>query len=312
MPSFVHFSEKIRLLCSHSWHTKDGARWNARKLGFSHVTSADEREKYRGKSEEGVHPETLRQWREKADRRPDPASIERMVKFINQYLKIREPFSVVDFTDEISVSAFCVKLGYNEDEKIKSEYLIKFMNEGPHNDYVTADKRKVADLVRILRGEYYVYRRDRGLVSEGSAITRLGLVVLGSVPITDHQNETRNAIAARLSIPSKSETRPYFYTGAVAHKHALVSWNFLQEESAFGDVAFFLTDRGNAGRQDVERKGHMLTMAQNGFPLSVSYKVVVRRVNTAFGLNDIVPFLEEAAMFDVPDEDDSIGPNLDP
>jgi hypothetical protein len=129
-------------------------------------------------------------------------------------------------------------------------------------------------------------------------------VVVGAVPVSDHIYEKRHAIVARLSIPSIAEqAKPYLYTGVVGYRHSLMSWNFLQENSPHTDVAFFLTDKGDIGRPDLERKGHLLTMSQHNFGKSIPCKVLIRRVKKDFSFTDVESFLQEAAQFNVTDLD---------
>jgi hypothetical protein len=287
---------------------KEGGEWNARKYGFSYVTDKASRPEL-NEAEQGVHRETIRKWVDEATKSPELETIYRMLLFINTFLDVPEPLIPADLTDDVPLALLCAKLRYRDEDFFRSEYSSHYEKFGPQNDYVLRDDELIESQVGILRALYHVYRREPSNGRKHGGVTRLGIAVVGAVPVTDHANEKDHAIVALLSIPSISDSKPYLYTGAVAYRHSLMSWNFLQENSPHTDVAFFLTDKGDTGRKDLERKGHLLTMSQyslgnqQSFGISISYKVLIRRVKKEFSFNDVEKFLAETAKFNVTDLD---------
>jgi hypothetical protein len=235
---FSVFHLKIGVLRNHQWQTKEKAEWNARRDGFTHVTSKDDKSD-KTDAEIGVHPETLRKWEEEPTRTPDPQTIVRMVLFIVAYLRIPSVLKPEDLSDDVSLSEFCAKLGYDEAQQFRSEYTQRLMWKGPHTDYII-NERQIDEEVSSLRALLYGYRREQPNGSKrAGGITRMGIAIMGAVPLTNRVHERRHTIIARLSIPSYTYSRPYLYTGVVAHRHSLMSFNFLQERSQTLTLPFF-------------------------------------------------------------------------
>jgi hypothetical protein len=287
---------KFRIIYHRTWTQKVGkAPWRPSSQGFTFATP-DERQKYRGKAEEGVNKETVRTWAHEHVT-PDVKSLRRLIAFINTFLKTEKELELRHFDDQVSVDEFSKVIGHSGSETEKNEIQTAYKENGPHLDYVMKHPNQAQNLLQELRGEYYGFRREPP--QYGGQLTRLGIVISAVV----HISSRCYGILCRLSIPSRHPGRSSIkYTGLVSHDlDGIMNWSFRQDERLYRDIVLLMTDKGHSGRKDFQRIGGMFTMPQDPYACPVCYDVLIRRVQTNFSYKEGEHFLDEAAKYDLPD-----------
>lgn len=292
------FEEKISSMYYRNWTRKDGGQLHPNKEGFTFTSSRADRKANHGRPEEGVTDEAMRKWIIQHVK-PERATLERLVSFVNEFLATPKPLELRHFDDSVPLKEFCRVIGYTDQDAENAAHRRRFEEFGPQWDYTLTDADEAKQLFAVLRGLYFAFRREPP--DYGGQITRMGIVVGACIPVSTR----RFSILCRLSIPSRMPGECHNYTGLVSYDSRLMSWNFRQEARVYRDVAFLMTDWGNQARTDVQRDGCMMTMAQD-LSSQIIYDIKIRRVSKVFSYDDVDSFLSEAAQWDFPCDADDI------